>query len=329
MKKILLIRLSSIGDIVLTSLAIRCLRSTCPDLQIDFLTKPQYRSVVEKHLQVSNVLELSNNLFATAKEIASAEYDCIVDLHANLRTGILKQLLPEPVKVIRYNKQSWRRTLSVWLKKDFYRGEHVAEQYLDTLKDFGVKNDGKGLEFFIPESEWIYRGDVPLTHRSGYAVISLGATHFTKKLPLEKWDEICQSLNLPVILIGGSEEMEMGERLTATDELKFLNKCGQYTLGQSASVVAQAKFVITQDTGMMHIAAALKKKTISIWGGTVPYLGFEPYGLDNGLSQIIEVKLSCRPCSKYGRSSCPKEHFKCMRNISAERVVNAAGMSSK
>lgn len=327
MKKILLIRLSSIGDIVLTSLTIRCLKNVYPDLQIDFLTKPQFRPVVENHLRVSNVLELNKNLLITAKEIVSGEYDCVVDLHANLRTGILKQLLPESIKVLQYNKQSLRRTLSVWLKKDLYRGEHVAEQYLDTLKELDVRNDDKGLEFFIPEKDWIYRGDVPLTHRSGYAVISLGATHLTKKLPLEKWDEICQRLNLPIVLIGGKEEIEMGAMLTETDDLKFLNKCGLYTLGQSASVVAQAKFVITQDTGMMHIAAALKKKTISIWGGTVPYLGFEPYGLGDSLSQVIEVKdLSCRPCSKYGRSSCTKEHFKCMKNISADEVVNATGI---
>lgn len=304
------------------------MRNVYPEIQIDFLTKPQFRYVVENHLQVSNVLELNENIFSTAKEIALREYDCVVDLHANIRTRILKQLLPEPVKVIRYNKQSLRRTLSVWLKRDFYRGERVAEQYLDTLKKDGVTNDGNGLEFFIPQNEWVYKADVPLTHRSGYAVISLGATHFTKRLPLEKWDEICQKLNLPIILIGGKEEIEIGELLTATDDLKFLNKCGQYTLGQSASVVAQAKFVITQDTGMMHISAALKKKTISIWGGTVPYLGFEPYGLDENLSKIIQVEnLSCRPCSKYGRSSCPKGHFKCMRDINAEELIAVTGIN--
>lgn len=312
----------------MTSLAIRCLKTAYPDIQIDFLTKPQYSALVRNHLSVAHVMELDSSLWRTARRIAQEDYNYVVDLHANLRTGLLKQLLPESVKFLRYNKQSLRRNVSVWLKRDLYRGEHVPEQYLDALRPLGIKSDEKGLEFFIPEQEWIYRGDLPLTHRSGYAVLSLGATHFTKKLPLDKWMEICSLLPLPLILIGGKDEWKLGEELAATDELKIINKCGLYTIGQSASVVAQSKFIITQDTGMMHIAAALKKKTISIWGGTVPYLGFEPYGLGNGLSKIIEVKdLSCRPCSKYGRASCPKEHFKCMRNIRTEDIINETGIN--
>lgn len=312
----------------MTSLAIRCLKNTYPDIQIDFLTKSQYCTLVRNHLPVADVIAFDGNLWRTAQEIVQRDYDCVVDFHANLRTKLLKQLLPESVKFFRYNKQSLRRTLSVWLKKNLYRGEHVAEQYLKALKPLGVENDGKGLEFFIPQQEWIYRGDLPLTHRSGYAVLSLGATHFTKKLPLNKWIEICSLLNLPLILVGGKDEWETGEQLSATDDLKIINKCRKYTLGQSASVVAQAKFVITQDTGMMHIAAALKKKTISIWGGTVPYLGFEPYGLDENLSKIIQVEnLSCRPCSKYGRASCPKGHFNCMEGIKVEELIRATGIS--
>ncbi len=322
MKKILLIRLSSIGDIVLTSLAIRCLKNTYPDIQIDFLTKSQYCTLVRNHLPVSDVIAFEGSLWQTAQKITQRNYDCVVDFHANLRTGLLRQLLPEAVEFFQYNKQSLRRTLSVWLKKDLYRGEQVAEQYLKTLQPLDVENDGKGLEFLIPEQDWVYRGDLPLTHGSGYAVLSLGATHFTKKLPLNKWVEICNLLHLPLILVGGKDEWETGEQLVATDDLKIINKCGKYTIGQSASVVAQAKFVITQDTGMMHIAAALRKKTISIWGGTVPYLGFEPYDLDENLSKIIQVEdLSCRPCSKYGRSTCPKGHFKCMEEINTEELV--------
>lgn len=319
-----MIRLSSIGDIVLTSLSIRCIRNAYPDIQIDFLTKPQYVTLVSSHMRVDNVLTLSDSLWDGAQMIVDEGYDAVFDLHAVTKTRILRQLLPVEIPFYQYEKKSFQRTWSVFAKKDHYGNSHVSEQYLKLFEPWGVVNDGKGLDFFIPDHQWVYRTDLPLTHRSGYAVLSLGATHFTKKLPIEKWEQIIQRLNIPLILIGGKEEVEMGKRLEALDDLKVINKCGIFSIGQSASVMAQSKFVITHDTGMMHIAAALQAKVISIWGGTVPYLGFSPYALPVEKNHIIEVQgLSCRPCSKYGRSSCPKGHFRCMWDISVEEVVRA------
>ncbi|MCO5230504.1 MAG: glycosyltransferase family 9 protein [Chitinophagales bacterium] len=322
MKKILFIRLSSIGDIVMTSLAIRCFKNIFPDTQIDFLTKAEYTQLVQHHLGITNVLILKSNIWNTAQEIIDNEYDYVVDWHNNLRTNILKQLLPESIIFLQYNKKSIRRTLSVWLKKDLYQGSLVPEQYLETLKPLSVENDNKGLYFLIPKEDGVSFSDLPMTHRFGYIVISLGATHFTKKMPIEKWKELITKLSFPIILIGGKSEYQIGEELVAMDDLKCINKCGKYTIGQSASIIAQAKYVITHDTGMMHIAAALQKRTISIWGGTVPYLGFKPYGLDDEKSFIIENnQLNCRPCSKHGRSDCPKGHFKCMNEIDTNRIV--------
>lgn len=330
MKKILLIRLSSIGDIVLTSLTLRCIKNAYPDVQIDFLTKEQYVDLVSSYPQVSKVLILKSNLWKVSQEIIAQEYDAVIDLHSNFRTHLLQQLLPESLPFYRYKKKSLRRILSVWFRKDFYQGEKVPEQYLQALDSFGIKNDGKGLEFHISKKDWIYLSDVPMTHRAGYAVISLGATHFTKKLPLYKWEEIIHQLEVPIILIGGKQEIEIGQYLEQLDDLKVINKCGQYNLHQSASVIAQSIFIITHDTGMMHIAAALKKKTISIWGGTVPYLGFEPYGMDQEKSILIEEKdLTCRPCSKYGREDCPKGHFKCMNDLSVEKIINVTGIKAR
>ncbi|MCZ2393709.1 MAG: glycosyltransferase family 9 protein [Chitinophagales bacterium] len=322
MKKILFIRLSSIGDIVLSSLAIRCFKKHYPETQVDFLTKPEYVHLVQYHLGITQVLCLNDSLFNTAKEIIENDYDYVVDLHDNLRTNFLKQLLPESISFLKYRKKSIKRILSVWFKKNLYGDSFVSEQYLHALKPLGVKNDHQGLFFIIPKDDWIYSSQLPLTHRLGYIVISLGAKHFTKRMPIEKWNELIAKLSFPIILIGGQEDFLIGEQLERMDDLKCINKCGQYTLGQSASVIAQSKFVITHDTGMMHIAAALQKKTISIWGGTVPYLGFQPYVIDKAKSFIIENnQLNCRPCSKHGRSDCPKGHFKCMREINTDAIV--------
>lgn len=321
-KKILFIRLSSIGDIVMTSLAIRCFKNHFPDSQIDFLTKTEYAQLVQRHLGIANVLILKSNIWNTAQEIIDNEYDYVVDWHNNLRTNLLKQLLPDALPCLTYNKKSIRRSLSVLLRKDVYGKSLVPEQYLNVLKPLGVENDNNGLYFLIPNEDGINSSDLPMTHRFGYIAISLGATHFTKRMPIEKWKELVAKLPFPIILIGGEAEYSIGEELVAMDDLKCINKCGKYTIGQSASIIAHAKYVITHDTGMMHIAAALQKRTISIWGGTVPYLGFRPYGLDETKSFIIENKqLNCRPCSKHGRSDCPKGHFKCMNEIDTNRIV--------
>jgi len=325
--KFLVIRLSSIGDVVLTSLAVRCLRKAYPDAGIDYLTKQQYAQIPESNPDVDRVLILGENLWNTSREISGNDYDYVIDFHANLRSRLLIQLLPERMKVLRYDKRALRRTLSVWLRKDLYGGHHIAEQFLAALAPLNVANDGGGLSYYIQPQDEVSKSTLPFTHKAGFGVLAIGATHFTKKLPDDQWEDICRQLRIPLIVIGGPDETVLGERLRQLDDLKILNKCGVYTLGQSASVIRQSAFVITHDTGMMHIAAALKKRTVSVWGGTVPWLGFSPYALPAPLQQIIEMEtLACRPCSKYGRSSCPEEHFNCMKGIDTERIIAATGI---
>jgi ADP-heptose:LPS heptosyltransferase len=161
---------------------------------------------------------------------------------------------------------------------------------------------------------------LPETHRNGFVGFAIGAQHFTKRLPVEKLIEACHFLNRPVILLGGKEDFETGEhirlhfeKLPETNQNKpaIYNACGQYNLNQSASLVKQADLIVSHDTGLMHIAAAFKKKIISIWGNTVPEFGMYPYKTD---FEVLEVKgLKCRPCSKIGYGKCPQGHFKCMR----------------
>jgi len=116
------------------------------------------------------------------------------------------------------------------------------------------------------------------------------------------------------LLVGGPEDFERGEQIIANTN-NTINTCGKYSILQSASLVQQAKMVITHDTGMMHIAAAFQQKIYSVWGNTVPEFGMYPY-LESKQSKRIEVKgLNCRPCSKIGYDKCPKGHFKCMQEI--------------
>jgi ADP-heptose:LPS heptosyltransferase len=131
-------------------------------------------------------------------------------------------------------------------------------------------------------------------------------------------------LNQPVLLLGGPEDKAKGEAIALEAGTLVHNACGQLNINQSASLVEQARAVITHDTGLMHIAAAFRKRIVSIWGNTVPALGMYPYypvGYDH-LSSIQEVTgLRCRPCSKLGYPSCPRKHFRCMNEISEETIA--------
>jgi heptosyltransferase-2 len=202
--------------------------------------------------------------------------------------------------------------------------QHVVDRYFNVVESLGVENDGKGLNYFISADDEVELSDLPETHRNGYIAFVIGGKHFTKRLPDNKVISLCTKINKPIILLGGHENRETGELIKNMTGDKVYNACGIYSLNQSASIVKQAKQVITNDTGLMHIAAAFNKPVISIWGNTVPAFGMSPYfpkDSENN-SKIIEVKnLSCRPCSKLGFEKCPKEHFKCMNLIDEKEVI--------
>ena len=220
---------------------------------------------------------------------------------------------------------------------------HIVDRYMQTVESLGIKNDSKGLDYFIPPIDEVTVSSLPNSHHNGYIGFVIGAKHFTKQLPVEKIVSICKKINQPVILLGGPDDAERGELikkafidfkiapnsqlpasnsqpLTQNSELIY-NACGKYNLNQSASIIKQATKIISHDTGLMHIAVAFKKEIISVWGNTVPDFGFTPYLPAEG-SKIVEVKdLSCRPCSKIGYDKCPKGHFKCMMLIDETQFV--------
>ncbi len=198
---------------------------------------------------------------------------------------------------------------------------HIVDRYMETVEQLGIKNDGKGLDYFIPPSDEITIASLPKSHQSGYIGFVIGAKHFTKQLPTEKIISICKKINQPIILLGGNEDKERATIIENAIGATIYNACGKYNLNQSASLIKQATKIITHDTGLMHIAAAFKKEIISVWGNTVPAFGFSPY-LPDAKSKIVEVKnLSCRPCSKIGYEKCPKVHFKCIMLIDEEEFT--------
>lgn len=314
MTKFLIIRFSSIGDIVLTTPVIRCLKLQYPNAEIHYVTKKSYKVLFENNPYVDKIFTLEESLNDLVKQLKSEDYDCIIDLHNNLRTSVIKFRLG--VKSFSFDKLNFQKWLLVKFKRDIMPEIHIVDRYMKTVESLGVKNDNKGLDYFIPEKDNVPPDWLPESYQSNYAVYAIGGQHETKKLPLPKMVELCKSIKIPLVLVGGKEDFEQGGALIAAfanQAPNILNTCGKMNLNQSASIIEKAAIVYTHDTGMMHVAAALKKKVVSIWGNTVPAFGMYPYLTD---FEVLENKnLQCRPCSKIGYHRCPLGHFKCMNEL--------------
>jgi heptosyltransferase-2 len=314
MTKFLIIRFSSIGDIVLTTPIVRCLKLQYPEAEVHYVTKKSYKTLLENNPYIDKIFTLEKSLNDLVKQLKLEEYDYVIDLHNNLRTSIIKFGLG--VKSFSFDKLNFQKWILVKFKKNIMPNVHIVDRYMKTVESLGVVNDNKGLDYFIPEKDEIPLDYLPENFRKGYAVYAVGGQHETKKLPLNKMIELCKTIKLPLVLIGGKEDFEMGEKLISVISLptsKIFNTCGKCNLNQSASLIQSSSIVYTHDTGMMHVAAALKKKVISIWGNTVPAFGMYPYQTDYEV--IGNKELHCRPCSKIGYKKCPLGHFKCMNEL--------------
>ena len=322
MKKILIIRFSSIGDIVLTSPVMRCLKQQLNDVEVHFLTKKSFESIVALNPNIDKVYSIEKNIDEVIPALKKENYDFIIDLHYSIRSVLVKLKLNRPYATV--SKLNFKKWLLVFFKSRNIKGKHIVDRYLETAKKLGIVNDNQGLDFFIPEKDEVKISSLPATHQQGYIAFVIGAKHFTKRMPQEKILSACKKITQPIILLGGKEDKAVADFIESHIGTKIYNACGIYNLQQSASLVQQAQKVITHDTGLMHIAAALKKEIVSVWGSTVPEFGMFPY-LPKGSkpAKIVQVQgLSCRPCSKIGYSKCPKGHFNCMNLIDENELVS-------
>jgi len=323
LKKILIIRFSSIGDIVLTTPVVRCLKTQHPDFEIHFLTKVAFAPLLSANPYISKVISIKNSTSEVTESLKLEKYDYIIDLHKNIRSlGIRWKLR---VKTSSFPKLNVRKWLLVQFKINLMPKIHIVDRYFKAVKSLDVSNDNKGLDYFFSDSEKISSDQLPSSHRNGYVAMVIGGKHKTKQLPVEKAVSILKKINYPVILLGGKEDAEEGNLIQQQAGKHVYSACGKFTINQSAFLINQSLVVITNDTGLMHIAAALHKPIISIWGNTTPELGMYPYmpGYPE-LFKIFEVKgLPCRPCSKIGFEKCPKQHFKCMMNQDIDAIVQS------
>lgn len=309
--KVLLIRFSSIGDIVLTTPVIRCLKQQCVGAEVHFLTKAAYKEVLVANPYIDKLHLLGKDEKEMIRALKNESFDYIIDLHHNLRSLRFKLALGSRSRA--FDKLNWAKWLLVKLKINVLPKLHIVDRYLATVQFLGIVNDGKGLDYFIPENSQLPENQLAPVYRKGYVAFVIGGQHATKMLPREKILAICTALAAPVVLLGGPEDKATGDWIAERGNGKVYNACGSFKLNESVDLLRKAQAVITHDTGLMHIAAAFNQKINVVWGNTVPEFGMYPYLQEDAGYNSFEQTLSCRPCSKIGYAACPKGHFKCMQ----------------
>ncbi|MFT3911224.1 MAG: glycosyltransferase family 9 protein [Ferruginibacter sp.] len=331
MPKILVIRFSSIGDIVLASPVLRCLKKQLENAEVHFVTKTSFKIVTASNPYIDKFFYYDKDIAPLIDELKKENYDYVIDLHNNFRSNKIKRALKKKSYTI--DKLNIQKFLLTKLNIDIMPHIHITQRSLNTVAALKVFDDGLGLDYFIPKEDIVSHKDLPHSHYHGFIAIVIGANYFTKKLPVHKLQELCYKIDHPIVLLGGKEDAAAGAEIASLDPIKIYNACGKFNLNESADLVRQSKFVISHDTGLQYIACALQKPVLAIWGGTSPRLDVEPYygklfmqKQTTPIYENIVLNLRCQPCSKFGTHTCPLDHFNCMEKQDIDALVRKVNL---
>ncbi len=322
--KLLVLRFSSIGDIVLTSPVLRGLKEQVPGVELHYATKSAFADLVRFSPHVDKVHELGDDLGGLIARLKPERFNAVIDLHHNLRTARIKRVLGVPARSFpKLNIEKW---LLVNLRIGRMPRQHIVDRYLSTVAHLGIKNDGRGLDLFLPPDREVPMASLPSSHQAGYTALAIGAAHATKRLPQHRLIELARLIEGPIVLIGGKEDLSAARAIGDAIGGRVFDATGRHDILGSASLIKQARSVIAHDSGAMHIACAFAKPVVSVWGNTVPLFGMGPYQPQHPeRARISEVAgLRCRPCSKIGYDQCPKGHFHCMEQQDLRRIAELA-----
>ncbi|MEO8199170.1 MAG: glycosyltransferase family 9 protein [Gemmatimonadota bacterium] len=324
--RILAIRFSSIGDILLTTPLLRAIRRRLPDAYLAMLTKDQFAPLVQDNPRLNDVITLGKDqsLASLAGDLRAKKFTHILDLHGSLRTRALRLLVP--ARWSGYHNHRVAREILIRFKRNLYPREiPVPERYFDAARELGVQPDGDPPEFFLREkakteaSDWLVAGGLPVDR--GMVAIAPGAAHNTKRWPVEYWQSLAHSLTtrgVPIVVVGGPEDREIAQTVTASGEGGLaMNAAGQFGLQGTGALLGLSRALISGDTGVMHMATAVNIPVIALFGPTVRAFGFFPYSAQ---AVVLERDLDCRPCTAWGTEHCPLGHHHCLRGIVPSEV---------
>ncbi len=315
-KKVLVIRFSSIGDIVLTSPIVRALKSS--GFQVDYVVKRKFKNAIENNQNVDKIFTLEQA--GLREELLIQKYSLVVDLQNNLQSLRLRKGLSENIRAV--NKENIKKLLLVRSGIDALNNQHIVERYFKALDDLGIKEDGEGLDFHIPKNFKLENKSITFNLSEPFIAWIIGASYPKKILPMTHVIKICNELKLPIAIIGGPQDEANGNEIIHSVKHQNVNNlCGKLTLMESAFVVKVSSLVLSNDTGLMHIASAFDKKIISFWGCTKPSLGMSPFRPNSSSIAIVSDSHKA-PCSKLG-NRCKSKKNNCIEDIQPEAILES------
>ena len=315
-KKILIIRLSSLGDVLLTTPLLRSIKTKYPHLEIDFIVRREFTDAVKYNPNILNIFPYIKNGDNSKffDELFKRNYDLIIDLQNNNRSAGIVQSVSRPVA--KFHKPNLKKFLLVNFKINLFKEIlTIPERYSHSFNE--IKLDDKGPELFIHDG---IEPQIPKNENQiGFCP---GSKHFTKMWPVEYFIELGNKLTEEgnkIVLFGGKEDWNICDQISSA--IKYsINLSGEDNLLQIAADMKNCKYVVCNDSGLMHTACAVNMPVVALFGSTVKEFGFFPY---KSRSLVLENNsLSCRPCSHIGRKTCPQKHFKCMKELTPGLVYD-------
>ncbi len=332
---ILVVRFSSIGDVLLTTPVLRAIKTRWPESHLVFLTKERFAAVLERNSHLDEIVRVGDSAGAeemriAARKLLNRPWDLFVDLHGSIRSRLVGRVVGARYKV-RYNNLRLKRTLLIYGRVDLYGAAppSVPERYAACLKKFGVELDDKPCEFQLCESDREEADSLLKTQWPGpvkILAVAPGAAWPIKRWPAKYFAEAARKISeqkgWEILLLGGPGDSSTCAEVAARlpDRQKILDLSGKLSLRGSAAAVARADFLLTNDTGLMHIATAVGTPLTAVFGPTVRQLGYFPYRAAN--ARVVESKLWCRPCTHNGRAKCPLGHLRCMNDVKVKIVAD-------
>ncbi|TAL68791.1 MAG: glycosyltransferase family 9 protein [Bacteroidetes bacterium] len=334
---ILIIRLSSMGDVILTTHLARNLRNNFPKARIDFITAKPFIEIYKHNPHINNLIEyekswkgidIKNLKKQILLRIENKKYDLLIDLQRNLRSFQLSQGLAK--KIVKVRKNRLNKLSLVYFKKNLSKKiKQIPEIYFETVSDYHLPDDEKGLELWLPEDKekgfYLPFSNQNVSRGKLRIAVAPGAYHKTKRWLPERFAELIKLIRdkyeAELVIIGGKSDVEITKNIINLSEVKLIDNSGSDSIISTAEVIDKCNLLITNDTGVMHIAAARQVPVVAIFGSTVKEFGFTPFRVEN---VIVEKDVPCRPCTHIGRDKCPKGHFDCMNKISVEDVSMGA-----
>jgi heptosyltransferase-2 len=326
--RILLVRFSSLGDVLLITPLIRALRARHPAATITALTKQIWAPLLSANPHLDQVVTLApgQSLVPLARAVRRAGFTDRLDLHASVRTRVLRLLVPGAWHGFGARRRE-RRAL-IRLKHNIYRDRvPVAERYFEAARHLDVVPDGQPAELFTSPAaearaeEWLTRSG--LDFNLPLVGLAPGAAHATKRWPLRHWRTLAAELaerGFGMVLVGGSTDRAVAMEVVTAAPGVVASAVGELDLQATGALLRRTRAVVAGDTGPMHLATALGRPVVALFGPTVEAFGFFPY---RARARVLELPLACRPCSSKGGTRCPLGHHQCLEELPPAQVLSA------